>query len=475
MRHFFLILLIICTVSCGKTSRPMVQNESNAYLEVPQKALVMDYSINNNHQISDTRVSYILEDRFPEKEVVKQETLLYKSNNLLHIINFDNGWAIIAGDDRAESVVLAFSDEGYFDYMRINSPELAFWFELIKASIQEIIDKDEEIVKSYDAMTKSEEPYYWIRIPLGETTTINDGGFVSPLTETKWGQESPWNIKCPIHENERFPAGCVAVATAQILYYLVKEKNYQIGLYHQIIPTYTLNTNNPSGAFYYISSMVRGQFNKPSSRWEDMPLTKTGLNTAYVADLLVDIGDVVGMRYTPDCSDAVFMDEAFGYYGVGSTSSAYYFSVVKESLDDGYPVMVSAYKTQYYNEGHAWIIDGYKDYETITEKRYRWYMASSDSLSYYNYDLCYSEAQKQQLAPEVNEEDVFYEYAYYRNKYLNMNWGWDGDENGNGSPEIGRLAFFIFPESTWPSNVNGYNYYPFIVASFYEITEPEYN
>ena len=91
-------------------------------------------------------------------------------------------------------------------------------------------------------------------------------------------------------------------------------------------------------------------------------------------------------------------------------------------------------------------------------------MAPSDSLSYYTYDLCYTEAEKQQYAPEANEEDIFHEYTYGSDTCLRMNWGWDG---------AGDTAHYFLSNSSWPTHVNGYNYYPMIVTDFYILSDPE--
>ena len=107
--------------------------------------------------------------------------------------------------------------------------------------------------------------------------------------------------------------------------------------------------------------------------------------------------------------------------------------------------------------GHAWVIDGYHDYSTTVDHVYMWYMASSDSLSYYQYDYCYTEAQKQQLIPDVNEGDIEHEYSYYSSKYLLMNWGWDGQNNN---------VKCWFSGSAWPSTNNDYTYNPTIVYNF---------
>lgn len=103
------------------------------------------------------------------------------------------------------------------------------------------------------------------------------------------------------------------------------------------------------------------------------------------------------------------------------------------------------------------VIDGYRDYEKRRDKSYRWYMATTDSLSYYNYDLCYTEDEKQQYAPDANEEDIFHEIVTTSNKYLKMNWGYDG---------YGDSGYYSFVGSSWPTGNNPYPYFPWIVYDF---------
>lgn len=74
--------------------------------------------------------------------------------------------------------------------------------------------------------------YYWVKTfdrmeKVASTITYN----IPHLIATSWGQSYPWNTKCPyVYCNEdpngkRGYTGCVAVSTAQVLYYL----HYKIG------------------------------------------------------------------------------------------------------------------------------------------------------------------------------------------------------------------------------------------------------
>jgi hypothetical protein len=185
--------------------------------------------------------------------------------------------------------------------------------------------------------------------------------------------------------------------------------------------------------------------------------------TTYVGDLMIDIGERVDMKYYYwlDIDDDINLSSgtgnlsgAYSYYDILCETMSYNYPIVKASIDNGYPVMVGA-------EGsagkHAWVIDGYHDYRTTTDAVYMWYMASSDSLSYYNYDLCYTEEEKQLYIPDVNEGDIEHEYSYSSSQYLLMNWGWDGQYNN---------VKCWFSNGNWPTTNNSFPYNPIIIYNF---------
>ena len=464
MKRVFIFLSLIIIGSCSKETFDN-NNSLHEGIEVSINSslnnddyLIIDHSIDNNKALS------IVKALFPQKKI---KDISSKGNNndiCLYVVNFDDGWAVVSGDDRSDNQILAYGKTGSFNVETIDNPSLLYWYDMTLEyinNLRSIVDKRKVIQegRSLNQEIDMNEDYYWIRILLSSHIEETDD-YVEHLVSTKWGQSSPWNSRTPVAPNGYpCPTGCVAVTVSQILYYLVMEKNFPIDLYHQLTPTFSYYYQDYI-PYYYISNYSRSDCHNPSPRWASMPLNNLEANTSYVADLMLDAGYFANMKYSQYGSGASNIGTPFSGFDVNYDSGPYSFSVVKNSLDCGFPVAVSAYKNENYTNGHAWIIDGYRQYEKTRESEYRWYMAPPDSLGYYNYDLCYTEAQKQLYAPEANEEDVFYENIVLdKAQYLRMNWGWDGD---------GDNGYFHFPDNAWPTGWGQYSfpYYPQIVYNF---------
>ena len=109
----------------------------------------------------------------------------------------------------------------------------------------------------------------------------------------------------------------MAVAVAQLLYYYHFHLGVPSGLYHSIVPTFIPNGN------YYTSSVTRSDYHANSSRWEEMAKTYRSqcASTDYVGDLVIDIGERVGIKYGEDGSGVAFDNykNVFSLYGLSSS------------------------------------------------------------------------------------------------------------------------------------------------------------
>lgn len=198
---------------------------------------------------------------------------------------------------------------------------------------------------------------------IASTTTIG------PLLSTTWGQNEPYNKNCPIRNGKRCVTGCVATAMAQIMNY------------HKC-PEEQFDWNNMDNSY----------------------LNYTAEQASAVAELMRSCGLAVGMSYGTNTSTAyvenVFtkLPNTYGYskaisWMERSESSANdWHNMLKQEINEGRPVYYSGDPSS--GIGHAFIVDGYRDYN----------------------DGSYP--------------------------YFHINWGWDGDNNG----------YFLM------SSLLGYNY-----------------
>ena len=135
-----------------------------------------------------------------------------------YVFNADDSYVIVAGDDRAESV-LGFGD-GQFD------PET------IPCNMQGLLSHYKEQMEWLqthpDARVKPRE--------------ANEVVVVSPLLTCTWSQGAPYYNLCPFDKGVRCVTGCVATAMAQVMYYwhypdvLPDLPAYTTGFYHIYLP-----------------------------------------------------------------------------------------------------------------------------------------------------------------------------------------------------------------------------------------------
>ncbi len=107
------------------------------------------------------------------------------------------GFIIISGDTRAKKI-LGYSDKGTYDANNM-PPQLS-------AILKTYEDKLNSL-----AVIESTDPS-WI-----QTATVSDNGIL--LKTANWGQDSPFNLRCPLIDDSRSLTGRVATAMAIVMKY----------------------------------------------------------------------------------------------------------------------------------------------------------------------------------------------------------------------------------------------------------------
>ena len=133
---------------------------------------------------------------FVQKQL-RRAPSLDASKNAYYVFNAENsgGFVIVAGDDRMPDI-LGYSEKGSLNVDSI--PDGLKW----------LLGYYEEIAKHIGES--------------GETTARTNRAertAVSPLMVTEWGQDYPYNLKCPYIDETQCITGCVATAMAQIMNY----------------------------------------------------------------------------------------------------------------------------------------------------------------------------------------------------------------------------------------------------------------
>lgn len=163
-------------------------------------------------------------------------------------------------------------------------------------------------------------------------------------------------------------------------------------------------------------------------------------NYSYVGDLMLDVGNRVGMNYSGSGSGASISSSAMSHYNLTYTTSSYDYQTIRDNIIDSKPVSIVAWTQD--RKGHSWVIDGIaqriRHYSTHIQFEYteNWmneseYYDSFDDLRYrYN----------------INSEfDTITEDAgTYMVDFLLMNWGYDGTYDD--------AYYSTYPSDIWHAN-----------------------
>ena len=248
-----------------------------------------------------------------------------------------DGYAIISADIRM-TPVLGFSQSRGFDENNI------------PAGLQELLDS---YTHEYEALTSGKP----MRPARRRIEGIKEQ--VGPLLSTQWGQNAPYNNKCPELYGKRCITGCVAITTSQTLYY------YKY-------------PDSPTGMVDYVSASNSIPIHENLSTYKfNWPYIKSSYKTG---GTITECDAVANLVYA--CAVAVQMDfgiresaanssqqikalvENFGYDNdialihKNFMNTNEWQTLVLNELNNERPIIYTAASPQV--GGHSFIIDGYK-------------------------------------------------------------------------------------------------------------------
>ena len=312
-------------------------------------SLVFSFPI--NEQIAKRVAQNLYYERNDVKRTYVIETITERQDaeNLYYIFNFrNNGFVIVAADD-AVFPVLGYSFEQH--YGEENHPPQ---FDAMLESFKEQIIFAKENNLSADKKISNEWQRLNVEIEKFEKSrNLRD---VSPLLSTTWDQDYSWNTYCPPDGNGPggyVYAGCVAVATAQVMKYWAYPAQGSGSHSYYCSPYGTLSAN----------------FGATTYDWAAM---NNSSPTNATRELLYHCGVAMEMDYSWDGSGAwvgqyspsalTSLETYFGYDPSAnfklknSYSSSTWESMLRTELDNGRPLVYRGYG----NGGHAFNLDGYQ-------------------------------------------------------------------------------------------------------------------
>ncbi len=145
----------------------------------------------------------------PKKMVLKKAATATSENQYYVYENASGeGWVMVSASDVAHPI-LAYSETG--EFVMENQPvNIKYWLARYEKQIRN--------AEANNVSASSDVQAEWKSMREG---TIRKGTVdpVSPLMTTQWNQGAPYNCKCPQADGMTAYTGCVATATAQIMYY----------------------------------------------------------------------------------------------------------------------------------------------------------------------------------------------------------------------------------------------------------------
>ena len=282
-----------------------------------------------------------------------------------YIFNSNQGFVIVAGDDRAQQI-LGYGDRP-LDMNRM--PEnMRFWLSTYKRQL-EFLQANPGL--TVDCPKKNQQ---W------KTPTVH------PMLTSLWDQAEPYFNHCPVHNGDTCLTGCPATSLSQVFYYW----KYPVGPTPEVPAYYSTYTGTsvpglPSTTFDWDNMLDEYNVGEYTDEQADA-----------VAWLMRYIGQAEHMSYSPDgsgaqCSDILRAAKFFGYDeeadivmkamadNFGNEMMQIYTDeqwaeMLQNELFEGRPVVYCAFDYDDQNgwSGHAFNVDGYSEASNTYHVNWGW-------------------------------------------------------------------------------------------------------
>ena len=379
---------------------------------------------------------------------VNVERVMNQSN--LSVYTDGQHFAVISGDDRFPAV-LAYGT-GEFKVDELNS-SVKWWLEATERGLAEA----KRTARSFQR-TATYQP-------------------VAEILTTKWNQSSPYNNYAPslkLYDGQKAPAGCVAIAMAQVMNHYQYPASAQFeGYYYQegvSDEAYQGNVNST----YSWPYLDYYNYYYPEGSNQYVKVSTTPRQGNLIATLCRDCAYAVNMTYTHDGSGAqtYFLPQRFidyfGYSEIGCHlyqrdyyTSEEWHTLVYDEIMRGNPLIYSGFDPR--GGGHAFIADGI-DAEGLVHVNWGW---AGSYNGYFDMDLMncdeneqYSDGQDVVVVrPEALEGEGFgsligtygpFTLTYDKDK-KEMSFTWQNFYNYSGKNIDGSVGF-VFEHLTQPEN-----------------------
>lgn len=256
------------------------------------------------------------------------------SRPLFYVFNTsdDEGFVLAAADDCA-APVLGYSDNGSFDYGRIP-------------------DGLKGLLKSYEkqitcAVASGAGEYR-------QATPKDDRLDVGPLILTHWDQRAPYNALCPLYQGNSTLTGCVATATAQLMYYHQWPKQGR-GHLAYVWKGKKLSVDFSQAHFEYEKMRLEYRANTPD---EDQAVATLMYYNALAAEADFGINITYGYFDTQKLHLYFGYKDQMGWLDMDYSTPEAFDEVLFDNLERGLPVLYRAEDPSVW--AHVFLVDGYR-------------------------------------------------------------------------------------------------------------------
>ena len=335
-------------------------------------ALALGLGMVHANPVSISQAKYVgqqfVQNKFEQSRQSDALTLVYTGTSnrgeaCFYVFNVgDNGFVMVSADDYYRPI-LGYSKEGVFP---VNDMPDGLNYRLnaiIESRTGRSGNATPEVAAEWELVNKT-----------GRLMSKNGGRSEFFLLNTKWDQNSPYNMFCPQYAGGpggRCYAGCVATAMSQVMKYW----NHPL----QGTGSNSYNSGGGNTEYPYIPG-ISANFGETTYDWDNMPeslnVSSTQEQKEAIALLMYHCGVSVNMFYAPDGSGSnservpVAIRSYFSYtnqsvlYDRNNYSYSDWYKMIKEHLDMGWPVYYSgcdATPPPLGPQCHAFVCDGYDD------------------------------------------------------------------------------------------------------------------
>lgn len=270
------------------------------------------------------------------------------------------GYVIVSGDD-STTPVIGYTEQGDFD------------FDALPCQLADMLNAWERIVEESQAQKIA--PLSVRKGKAAPSLAKKDWASVEPLIKTHWHQSSPYNDLCPINKNTggRCVTGCVATASAQVIYYFRKDNPDSL-LYDT--PTYgygdgPVTTSWPKGTkIEYDKMLLSGRGTAAQNNAVAVLMAATGASEGltYGSSTAGQIYDANGWCALKTLRDQYHLDNEYGWKG--SFSQTGWEQLIYNNLSSGRPLLYTGVHEE--SGGHAVVLDGFQQSTGLFHFNFGW-------------------------------------------------------------------------------------------------------